>query len=545
MVNLNQNKIKNEVKIMRTGVIFEKEARAKLMIGVNKLNKAVSTTLGGAGKNVMMVDNMLPPRVTKDGITVAKSITLDDFIEQAGVEVVRQASARSAKEVGDGTTTATVIATEILNKGVEVIDNLNVHDFKEGMEYAYEEVSNNLLKDAEDVSKDLDKLTNIATISANGDNTIGKVVAELVFNLDEDAQIIISEDKTKPKGVFSNIKQGYTFERGTNPFFDTIRGTGVVDFEECKLLIVDRYIARITQIEDYLEYCSQNGHPLVILYSTIDQKALENLIASKLQMGLKVCAIEFPDAGELQQHSIMDIAEATGASIVKDLEDTDYDNLGSLAQLRSDAYNTTLVFKEEFQEKVDMLLSSVKEAVKTSQGLQEADLKERIKRLSNGIGEIKIGYTTDVEYSEVYDRVEDAIGAVRSAMKEGVVIGGGLALLKAVNNIKLDLNKGESFIKGASTVLDACSKPFYQILENAGIVGKEASEIHGKIIDSGYDLGFNVRTKKLENLKELGIIDPKKVTRSALLASVSVASSILTTDCIIYPKPLTLTGEIG
>lgn len=520
---------------MRTGVIFEKEAREKLMVGVNKLNKAVSTTLGGAGKNVMMVDNMLPPRVTKDGITVANSITLDDFIEQAGVEVVRQASARSAKEVGDGTTTATVIATEILNRGIKVIDNLNVHDFKEGMEYAYEEVAKHLEADSEDVSTDGTKLASVATISANGDKKIGEVVAKLVTDLDEDAEIIISEDKTKPKGIYTNIKQGYTFPRGSNPFFETVKGTGVVDFKDCKILIVDRYIARVTQLADFLDFCGQNGHPLVILYSTIDQKTLENLIMSKLQLGSQVCAIEFPDAGELQQCSIMDIAEATGAKIVKDLEDIDTECLGDLSQFRSDVYNTTLMFKEEFQEQVDTTLTALKESMKSAEGLQASDLKERIKRLSNGVGEIKIGYTTDVEYKEVYDRVEDAIGAVRSAIKEGVVVGGGLALLKAISGITTDLTKGESFVQGALTVLDACKKPFYQILSNAGIEGNEAEAIYSSIIDSDYVKGFNVRTKKLENLKELGIIDPKKVTRSALLSAVSVASSILTTDCIIYP----------
>ena len=524
---------------MRTELVFEREAREKLMVGVNKLAKAVSTTLGGAGKNVMLVDNLLPPQVTKDGITVAKSITLDDFIEQAGVEIVRQASARSAKEVGDGTTTATVISAEILNRGVEVIDELNVHDFKKGMEKAYELVAENLAKDAEDVSDNLEALQNIATISANGDKNIGETVSKLVHDLGSDAEILILEDKTQTSGVTSQIKQGYTFARGSNPFFETSRGTGVVKYDESKIMIIDRYIARIHLLEEAIDYCADNGTPLIILYSNIESKSLENLILSKMNNGLKICAVEFPDAGEMQQLSIMDIAEATGAKIIKDLEQYDISDLGDLAQFKSDAYNTTLMFKEEFQENINNTLENIKANLDHFDGYKLSDAKERIKRLSKGIGEIRIGYATDVEYREVYDRVEDAIGAVKSAMQEGIVVGGGIALLKASEDIKV-LEGTESESIGMMVVLESCRKPFQQILLNAGLKENEIDRVHNEIQNSKYVLGFNARTKTVENLKELGIIDPKKVTRSALLASVSVASSILTTDCIVYPKTLSV-----
>lgn len=525
--------------MIRTDLKFEREAREKLMVGVNKLAKAVSTTLGGAGKNVMLVDNLLPPQVTKDGITVAKSITLDDFIEQAGVEIVRQASARSAKEVGDGTTTATVISAEILNRGVEVIDELNVHDFKKGMEKAYELVTENLAKDAEDVSDNLEALQNIATISANGDKNIGETVSKLVHDLGSDAEILILEDKTQTSGVTSQIKQGYTFARGSNPFFETSRGTGVVKYDESKIMIIDRYIARIHLLEEAIDYCADNGTPLIILYSNIESKSLENLILSKMNNGLKICAVEFPDAGEMQQLSIMDIAEATGAKIIKDLEQYDISDLGDLAQFKSDAYNTTLMFKEEFQENINNTLENIKNNLDHFDGYKLSDAKERIKRLSKGIGEIRIGYATDVEYREVYDRVEDAIGAVKSAMQEGIVVGGGIALLKASYNITV-LEGSESEVAGMETVIESCQKPFKQILLNAGLKNSEIEGIQDKILDSKFNLGFNARTKSLENLKELGIIDPKKVTRSALLAAVSVASSILTTDCIVFPKTLSL-----
>lgn len=525
--------------MIRTDLKFEREAREKLMVGVNKLAKAVSTTLGGAGKNVMLVDNLLPPQVTKDGITVAKSITLDDFIEQAGVEIVRQASARSAKEVGDGTTTATVISAEILNRGVEVIDDLNVHDFKKGMEKAYEIIAQKLEEDSEDVSENLESLKNIATISANGDENIGETVSKLIYDLGVDSEVLILEDKTQPKGIYSQIKQGYTFARGSNPFFETSRGTGVVKYDACKIMIIDRYIARIHTLETAIDYCADNGLPLIILYSSIESKSLENLILTKMNNGVKICAVEFPDAGEMQQLSIMDIADATGAKIIKDLEQYEVEDLGDLAQFKSDAYNTTLMFDEKFKENIEEIVSNIKGGMDLFDGYKLSDAKERLKRLSKGIGEIRIGHTTDVEYREIYDRVEDAIGAVRSAMQEGIVVGGGIALLKASYNITV-LEGSESEVAGMETVIESCQKPFKQILLNAGLKNSEIEEIQDKILDSKFNLGFNARTKSLENLKELGIIDPKKVTRSALLAAVSVASSILTTDCIVFPKPLSL-----
>ena len=523
---------------MRIELLFDKE---RIMIGVNKLAKAVSSTLGGAGKNVMLVDNLLPPKITKDGITVAKAITLDDFVEQAGVEIVRQASARSAKEVGDGTTTATVLSAEILNVGVDNIGNYNVHDFKKGMEKAYQDVSEQLELIKEDVSDNLERLTSVATISANGDREIGEVVAKLIYELGSETEILITEDKVSTSGIHSKIKQGYTFNRGSNQFFETKSGTGVCQYDEARILIVDKYVARITQLSEALDYCGDNGYPLVILYETIDNKTLENLILSKLNMSLKVCAVEFPDAGELQQLSINDIATATGAKVVTDLDDFDAEkDLGRVKQFKSDTYSTTLLFEDEFSESVNEICNNIRENLDNYDGYKLSDAKERLKRLSKGIGEIYIGSSTDIEYGEIFDRVEDAVGAVKSAMQEGIVIGGGVALLKAIKPLEDSMDKGHSFNFGYQTVINACKKPFYQILENAGLTEEEIGEIYDKIEESNFTLGYNSRQKEIQNLSELGIVDPKKVTRSALLAAVSVSSSILTTDCIIYPKTLSV-----
>ena len=525
---------------MRTELVFGEESRERLMVGVNKLNKAVSGTMGAASRNVMLVDNLIFPQIKKDGVKVAKSINLDDFIEQAGVETVRMASERSADEVGDGTTTAIVLSTAILNEGVKVIKDLNVHEFKEGMDYAYEKIAEELEKDAEDVSENLPKLIDVATISANGDKQTGEVVAKLVHELGSDSEILILEDKIRPKGVYSTIKQGYTFPRGSNQFFETSQGTGITKYTDCKILIVDRYIARIMQIEEAISECADNGHPLIILYATMETNALENLIISKMKTGLKVCAIEFPDAAEAQQMAIMDISSATGATILKDFEKFDKDvHLGELAQFKSDPYNTTLMFKEEFHPAVEEIVTNIKENLDLLDGYKMSDAKERLKRLSKGVGEIRIGYTTNVEYQEVYDRVEDAIGATKSAMKEGIVTGGGVALLKAVSKLS-PLTGNKSYVAGAATVVIACQKPFNQILTNAGLTEAEITTIFGQIKETDFTLGYNVRTKNLENLRDLGIVDPKKVTRSALQAAVSVSSTILTTDCIVYPKELSV-----
>jgi len=526
---------------MYSGLIYGKEAREKLARGVKKLVDAVKVTLGGNGKNVIIFDNLATPHITKDGLTVSKSVNLMDTIEQGGVEIVRQAAKEAADKTADGTSTATVIAGALISKGIQCFDEVNIQDFKVGMQKAQNDIKKQLRVDAQDISENVEKVKSIATISANGDKEIGSLVGEVVFNSGSGVDIVVERDTEMMSGLRFELKKGYTYKKGVHPFFETTPGSSTASYGDVSILILDCHLGNLGQIEDVLVEFSSSKEPLIIMSKTVDPLCVQRLAVLSKQGDLKSVYVELPDFGDMQDAAVGDLCACTGATAIRTLDGMTVkkEHTGKAFKFEGNGTSSTIVFvdDEKVKEQIELRTKSLKESFTTLREDEAVRAKERYKRLSDGVGVIKIGATTDTEYFEIKDRVDDAIGSSKSALEEGVVSGGGVALIEACDKMERTKIINDSEEIGYDVVVEACYEPFIQILGNCSEFEWEARL--DTIRSSKYILGFDAKNKKIDNLKEKGIIDAVKVTSTSLDAAISATVGILTTDCIIYPQHLT------
>lgn len=523
-----------------TNVLYGKEAREKMNEGVQKLVKAVSSTLGANGSNVTIVDNFAPPRITKDGVTVAKSVMLYDYVENAGANIVRQAAISSANKAGDGTTTSTVLAGAILEEGINAIENSNKFDVRKGMSIAVNKIVEHLNENSKQLNNDIETLSKIATISANNNEDIGKTIAETIIKVGVNSPIIISKEIKDKNEVISTM--GYTYYKPLiNEYLTQIQGDIYSKLENAKLLIVDSMINRIEEILPVLKYLNESKIKLVIMTNgvsnTVMQMILRNVYAGNIDLN-NFSIVETPNYIERKTYSLIDITRCTGAKLFSvDSDETSLNNfkpsdLGNISFFEATADKTTIMFDESGIEMSKQICSELKEGLsKISDLIQKDRIEERIQRLSGGMATIFISAKTEAEHSELYDLYEDSLKASMSAIEEGIVDGGGLALFRAVNEISFNEMSKDEMI-GAKIIIEACKKPIKNIISNSG---KNVDEVLKKIENKNFKFGFNAKTGEIVDMFENGIIDPKKVTRIAIESALSSATTILTTDTVIYP----------
>lgn len=525
---------------MYSELIYGDEARNKLKKGVDTLVDAVKVTLGGNGKNVVILDNMAKPHITKDGVTVAKSINLVDTVEQGGVEIVRQASVEAADTTGDGSTTAIVLAGALVREGIKHFNDVNMQDFRVGMQMAQKDIKKELKKISTDISEQEDKVKSIATISANGNKEIGDLVGSVVYKSGSGVDIIVDRDLELMDGIRFELKKGYTYKKGVHPFFETTPGSSTCTYVDASILILDCHLGNLSQIEDVLIRFSETKKPLVILTKTIDPTCMQKLAVLTRQGEFNVVQVELPDFGTMQDEAVSDLCACTKAKSFSSLDGVDIrdSDLGSVFKFEGNGLNSTLVFidDEEIKKEIENRAKNLKDSFPKLREDDKVRAAERYKRLSDGVGIIKIGAQTDTEYFEIKDLVDDAIGSSKSALEEGIVTGGGIALIQACEGMDRTPSKNTSESSGYSTAVEACYEPFKQILANC--YEFDWGQILESIRESGYKLGFDAKEKRIANLKDKGIIDAVKVTITSLDSAISATIGILSTDCIISPKHL-------
>ena len=523
---------------------FGSEARDKVRSGVNKLSTAVQATLGPCGRNVMIEKESGSPVITKDGVTVAKEIFLKDPIENAGAQAIKEVSMKAAKLAGDGTTTATVLAAFMYNEGFKAIAaGVNPIELKRGMDKATTAVIDNLRELSRDVTTN-DEIKQIATISANNDTSIGAIIAEAMDSVGKNGVIRVDESRTSETTL--EIVEGMQIERGfISPYFATSQTTMTATLENPYILIYDRKISSIKDIVPLLETCSKQNKPLLIIADDVDGEALATLVINKARGTINVCAIKAPGFGDRKIHNLEDIAILTGGVVVSSqksmkLDKLTTDMLGTCRSVAVSQTETVIIDGAGDAEQIKTRIDDIKNQYETADSDYEKQfLKDRMSKLIGGVAVLNIGAATEIELKEKKDRVDDALHATRAAVEEGIVPGGGIALLVVSSNIIVECENEDQQL-GVSIVKKACFAPFKAIVENAG---KSAEAVKAKIdlIESenpGTDIfGYDARNDKYTVMVNAGIIDPTKVTRTALELATSVAGTLLTTECVISIVP--------
>lgn len=523
---------------------FGSEARDKVRSGVNKLSNAVQATLGPCGRNVMIEKESGSPVITKDGVTVAKEIFLKDPIENAGAQAIKEVSMKAAKLAGDGTTTATVLAAFMYNEGFKAIAaGVNPIELKRGMDKATIAVIDNLRGLSRDVTTN-DEIKQIATISANNDTSIGAIIAEAMDSVGKNGVIRVDESRTSETTL--EIVEGMQIERGfISPYFATSQTTMTATLENPYILIYDRKISSIKDIVPLLETCSKQNKPLLIIADDVDGEALATLVINKARGTINVCAIKAPGFGDRKIHNLEDIAILTGGVVVSSqksmkLDKLTTDMLGTCRSVAVSQTETVIIDGAGDAEQIKTRIDDIKNQYEIADSDYEKQfLKDRMSKLIGGVAVLNIGAATEIELKEKKDRVDDALHATRAAVEEGIVPGGGIALLVVSSNIIVECENEDQQL-GVSIVKKACFAPFKAIVENAG---KSAEAVKAKIdlIESenpGTDIfGYDARNDKYTVMVNAGIIDPTKVTRTALELATSVAGTLLTTECVISIVP--------
>ena len=523
---------------------FGSEARDKVRSGVNKLSTAVQATLGPCGRNVMIEKESGSPVITKDGVTVAKEIFLKDPIENAGAQAIKEVSMKAAKLAGDGTTTATVLAAFMYNEGFKAIAaGVNPIELKRGMDKATTAVIDNLRELSRDVTTN-DEIKQIATISANNDTSIGAIIAEAMDSVGKNGVIRVDESRTSETTL--EIVEGMQIERGfISPYFATSQTTMTATLENPYILIYDRKISSIKDIVPLLETCSKQNKPLLIIADDVDGEALATLVINKARGTINVCAIKAPGFGDRKIHNLEDIAILTGGVVVSSqksmkLDKLTTDMLGTCRSVAVSQTETVIIDGAGDAEQIKTRIDDIKNQYEIADSDYEKQfLKDRMSKLIGGVAVLNIGAATEIELKEKKDRVDDALHATRAAVEEGIVPGGGIALLVVSSNIIVECENEDQQL-GVSIVKKACFAPFKAIAENAG---KSAEAVKAKIdlIESenpGTDIfGYDARNDKYTVMVNAGIIDPTKVTRTALELATSVAGTLLTTECVISIVP--------
>ena len=525
---------------MAKQLFFDIDARNKMKRGVDVLANAVKVTLGPKGRNVVIEKKFGAPAVTKDGVTVAKEIELEDLIENMGAQMVKEVASKTADIAGDGTTTATVLAQAIISEGLKMVAaGANPMDLKRGIDKAVKAVVGSLKSQSQEVGDDNSKIEQVATISANSDSTIGKLIAEAMQKVGKEGVITVEEAKGTDTTV--EVVEGMQFDRGyISPYFVTNSEKMEADMQNPYILIYDKKISTMKDILPILEKVAQTGRPLVIIAEDLEGEALATLVVNKLRGTLKVAAVKAPGFGDRRKEMLTDIATLTNGIVISEeqgykLDNADLTYLGQAAAIAIDKDNTTIVGGKGDKENITARTNQIKAQIEnTTSDYDREKLQERLAKLSGGVAVLYIGAATEVEMKEKKDRVDDALHATRAAVEEGIVPGGGVAYIRSVES--LDGLKGENADEttGIAIVRRAVEEPLRQIVANSGI---EGSIVVQKIKEGTGDFGFNARTEVYENLFQAGVIDPTKVTRVALENAASIAGMLLTTECVVADKP--------
>ncbi|EDO8899522.1 chaperonin GroEL [Campylobacter coli] len=519
---------------MAKEIIFSDEARNKLYEGVKKLNDAVKVTMGPRGRNVLIQKSFGAPSITKDGVSVAKEVELKDSLENMGASLVREVASKTADQAGDGTTTATVLAHAIFKEGLRNITaGANPIEVKRGMDKACEAIVAELKKLSREV-KDKKEIAQVATISANSDEKIGNLIADAMEKVGKDGVITVEEAKSINDEL--NVVEGMQFDRGyLSPYFITNAEKMTVELSNPYILLFDKKIANLKDLLPVLEQIQKTGKPLLIIAEDIEGEALATLVVNKLRGVLNISAVKAPGFGDRRKAMLEDIAILTGGEVISEelgrtLESATIQDLGQASSVIIDKDNTTIVNGAGEKANIDARVNQIKAQIaETSSDYDREKLQERLAKLSGGVAVIKVGAATETEMKEKKDRVDDALSATKAAVEEGIVIGGGAALIKAKAKINLDLEGDEAI--GAAIVERALRAPLRQIAENAGF---DAGVVVNSVENAkDENTGFDAAKGEYVNMLESGIIDPVKVERVALLNAVSVASMLLTTEATI------------
>jgi len=521
---------------MAKEITFDQEARDQLKKGVDKLADAVKVTLGPKGRNVIIDKKFGAPSITKDGVTVAKEIELKDAIENMGAQMVKEVASKTADDAGDGTTTATILAQSMIHTGLKnVAAGANPMDLKRGMDKAVEAVVKGLKKLSKEVGDDNDKIKQIATISANNDDTIGRLIAEAMEKVKNEGVITVEEAKGTDTTV--EVVEGMQFDRGyLSPYFVTDGEKMEADLENPYILLYDKKISNMKDLLPVLEKTSQSGRPLLIIAEDVDGEALATLVVNKLRGALKVAAVKAPGFGDRRKAMLEDLAILTGGTLISEergykLENADLSYLGSTEKVTIDKDNTTIVNGAGNKEDIESRVNQIKSQIEASSSDYDKEkLQERLAKLSGGVAVLYVGAASEVEMKEKKDRVDDALHATRAAVEEGIVPGGGVAFIRVMSNLDKLTGENDDETTGIGIVKRALEEPVRQIVANAG---GEGSIVVQNIKGGKGDYGFNARTEVFENLYEAGVIDPTKVTRIALENAASIAGMLLTTECVI------------
>lgn len=525
---------------MAKEIKFNTDARDLLKQGVDQLANAVKVTLGPKGRNVVIEKKFGAPQITKDGVTVAKEVELEDKFENTGAQLVKSVASKTGDDAGDGTTTATILTQSIVNEGLKnVTAGANPMDLKRGIDKAVTKVVDYIKEHAEVVGDNYDKIEQVATVSANNDPEIGKLLADAMRKVSKDGVITIEESKSRDTSI--GVVEGMQFDRGyLSPYFMTDADKMECVMEHPYILIYDKKISNLKDFLPILQPAAESGRPLLVIAEDVDSEALTTLVVNRLRGGLKICAVKAPGFGDRRKAMLEDIAILTGGVVISEdkglkLEQATLDMLGSADKVNVTKDNTTIVNgagqKENIQERIAQIKNEI---ANTKSSYDKEKLQERLAKLAGGVAVLYVGANSEVEMKEKKDRVDDALCATRAAMEEGVVVGGGTTYIRAQEALK-DL-KGENADEqtGINIVCRAIEEPLRQIVANAG---GEGAVVVNKVREGEGDFGYNARKDEYENLRESGVIDPAKVARVALENAASIAGMFLTTECLIVDKP--------
>ena len=525
---------------MAKDISFDRVAREKLRSGVDALANAVKVTLGPKGRNVVIQKSFGAPQVTKDGVTVAKEVELEDPVANMGAQMVKEVASKTADIAGDGTTTATVLAQAMIQAGLKnVTAGANPMDLKRGIDLATKKVIDHLKTQSEVVGDDFGKIQQVAAISANNDNEIGSLIADAMKRVSKDGVITVEE----AKGTDTYVEEvmGMQFDRGyLSPYFVTDTESMTTEYENPYVLIHDKKISNMQDIVPILEQVIQSGRPLLIIAEDLESQALGVLVVNRLRAQLKVVAVKAPGFGDRRKAMLEDIAVLTGGTVISEekgykLDQTTIDLLGTAEKITVDKDNTTIVNGAGSADQITGRVNQIKQQIETTTSDYDREkLQERLAKLAGGVAVLYVGAATEVEMKEKKDRVDDALHATRAAVEEGIVAGGGVALVRAIESLEGLEGENEDQKIGIQIVRKALESPLRTIVDNAGM---EGSVVLQAVRTNSGSYGYNARTGEYEDLKAAGVIDPTKVTRIALENASSIAGMVLTTECVINDMP--------
>ncbi|MFC6103236.1 chaperonin GroEL [Olivibacter domesticus] len=534
--------------MMSKQVKYNVEARDALKRGVDILANAVKVTLGPKGRNVIIEKKFGSPAITKDGVTVAKEIDLKDPLENMGAQMVKEVASKTADQAGDGTTTATVLAQAIVTAGIKnVAAGANPMDLKRGIDKAVTAIVQSLQKQSQTVGEDNNKIKQVATISANNDEIIGELIAEAMEKVGKDGVITVEE----AKGTETEVRtvEGMQFDRGyLSPYFATNTEKMEAELENPYILIYDKKISNMKELLPILEKQVQTGKPLLIIAEDLDGEALATLVVNKIRGSLKVAAVKAPGFGDRRKAMLEDIAVLTGGTVISEergykLENAELSYLGQAEKVVVDKDNTTIINGSGQTEEIKARVSQIKAQIEsTTSDYDREKLQERLAKLAGGVAVLYVGAATEVEMKEKKDRVDDALHATRAAVEEGIVAGGGVAFIRAIESLENLKGDHEDETTGINIIKRAIEEPLRTICNNAGV---EGSIIVQKVKEGSGDYGYNARFDRFENLISAGVIDPTKVSRVALENAASIAAMLLTTECILADEPEEDKGGAG